>query len=143
MPEATFHSKLSEVPPVLKRIMEDAVRAEFPEPCRFAIQLALDEALVNAARHGNKLDPDKTVHAQWSFDHKGFKITIEDQGPGFDPGMLPDPTAEENLARPHGRGVMLMNAYMTKVTFNKRGNIVTLTKDRACTKPQMDEDGDA
>jgi serine/threonine-protein kinase RsbW len=125
---------------VLKRIMEDAARADFPEPCRFGIQLALDEAFVNAVRHGNNLDPAKTVHAQWSFDRKRFKITIEDQGPGFDPETLPDPTAEENLVRPHGRGVMLMRAYMTEVSFNRRGNIVTLTKDRVCTKPHADDE---
>jgi serine/threonine-protein kinase RsbW len=140
MPQATFASKLSEVPPVLKRIMEDVVRAGFPDECRFAIQLALDEALVNAARHGNKLDPSKTVHAAWSFDDKQFRISIEDQGPGFDPDALPDPTAEENLACPHGRGVMLMRAYMTEVSFNKRGNKVTMIKLRDCTRPHTDDE---
>ncbi|MEM6503964.1 MAG: ATP-binding protein [Planctomycetota bacterium] len=101
----------------------------------FAVRLALDEALVNAVKHGNKNDPGKTVQVECSIDDNRIVIQIEDQGPGFVPDELPDPTAEENLGRPNGRGVMLMRAYMTEVDFNDRGNRVILTKHRDCAKP--------
>ena len=57
-----------------------------------------------------------------------LRIEIADQGPGFDPQDVPDPTADENLEKPGGRGVMLMRAYMDKVTFNRRGNRVSMVK---------------
>jgi len=104
----------------------------------FAVRLALDEALVNAVKHGNQHDPDKTVHVEFSIDQDRMVIQIEDQGPGFEPEDLPDPTAAENLSRPNGRGVMLMRAYMTEVDFNERGNRVILTKRRDCQRPHAD-----
>jgi serine/threonine-protein kinase RsbW len=55
-----------------------------------------------------------------------LSVEIEDRGPGFDPGAVPDPTLEQNLEIPSGRGLMLMRAYMTSVTFNPAGNRVRL-----------------
>ena len=104
----------------------------------FAVRLALDEALVNAVKHGNRYDPDKTVRVEFNINEDRIVIQVEDQGPGFVPDALPDPTAEENLGRPHGRGVMLMRAYMTQVDFNERGNRVILTKRRDCLRPHAD-----
>ncbi|MFW6033153.1 MAG: ATP-binding protein, partial [Phycisphaeraceae bacterium] len=59
-----------------------------------------------------------------------IRIAICDEGCGFQPDDLPDPTAPENLTRPHGRGVMLMRAYMTDVSFNEAGNCVTMVRTR-------------
>lgn len=101
----------------------------------FAVRLALDEALVNAVKHGNQNDPNKTVHVDFEIDDQRLIIQVEDQGVGFVPDELPDPTAEENLSRPNGRGVMLMRAYMTDVDFNKQGNRVILTKRADCDRP--------
>ena len=55
-------------------------------------------------------------------------IQIADQGGGFDPGALPDPTSDENLEKPCGRGVMLMRAYMDEIQYNPRGNSVRMVK---------------
>ena len=96
----------------------------------FSIKLALEEALVNAIKHGNQLDRDKKVHIAYSIHADRFEIRITDEGPGFDPGDVPDPTAIENLERPCGRGLMLMRHYMTWVRFSARGNRVTLYKQR-------------
>jgi anti-sigma regulatory factor (Ser/Thr protein kinase) len=56
------------------------------------------------------------------------KFVIRDQGPGFDPAQLPDPTDPENLERVSGRGLLLMRTFMDEVTFNKSGNQVTMVK---------------
>ena len=81
---------------------------------------------------------DKTVQVEFTLNDESIMIQVEDQGPGFSPDELPDPTAEENLPRPNGRGVMLMRAYMTEVDFNERGNRVILTKRRDCQRPHAD-----
>ena len=104
----------------------------------FAVHLALAEALVNAVKHGNQNDDTKTVGIDFRIDDDGLVVEIEDQGPGFDPEALPDPTEEGNRHLPNGRGVMLMKAYMTEVRFNEAGNRVILIKRRDCDRPHAD-----
>jgi len=94
----------------------------------FGVRLALEEALVNAIKHGNQLDRTKVVHISFRFLSDRFQIRITDEGVGFDPSDVPDPTAIENLERPCGRGLMLMRHYMTEVDYNERGNSVFMTK---------------
>jgi len=132
-----FPSKLSEVPAAQQAILDAAEAAGFAEQSLFAIRLALDEALTNAVRHGNGSDPTKNVTVEFGADASRLTVSIEDEGPGFKPDDIPDPTAEENLCRPHGRGVMLMKAYMSEVSFNARGNRVTLIKEQDCPLPQQ------
>jgi serine/threonine-protein kinase RsbW len=131
-----FPSKLSELPAVQQQIIDTCEAHDYPQDAIFAIRLALDEALSNAVRHGNDNDPDKSVKVDFTCDDRELTVVIEDEGHGFKPDALPDPTAEENLNRPHGRGVMLMRAYMSDVQFNDRGNRVTLTKNRVCAAPR-------
>jgi len=100
----------------------------FNEQDIFAIKLALEEALVNAVKHGNKCDSSKCIRVQYRVTDHRADIAIEDQGAGFNPAELPDPTADENLCRNCGRGILLMRAYMSNVVFNPQGNKVTLTK---------------
>jgi len=123
---------------VLQEIVEATEQRGYKREVVFAVRLALDEALVNAVKHGNQSDPQKTVQVEVTIDDDRIVIQIEDQGTGFTPSDLPDPTAEENLGRPHGRGVMLMRAYMTEVDFNERGNRVILIKARDCQRPHAD-----
>jgi serine/threonine-protein kinase RsbW len=94
----------------------------------FSIRLALEEALVNAIKHGNQLDRAKAVHIAYRFLADRFEVHITDEGPGFDPSDVPDPTAVENLERPCGRGLMLMRHYMNEVTYSNRGNTVSMSK---------------
>jgi serine/threonine-protein kinase RsbW len=94
----------------------------------FSIKLALEEALVNAIKHGNQMDRAKKVHISYRLHADRFEISIADEGPGFDPGDVPDPTAFENLERPCGRGLMLMRHYMSEVVYNDRGNAVSMSK---------------
>ena len=94
----------------------------------FAIKLALDEALTNAIKHGNKMNPLKMVHVSYYVDCHFFEVIIEDDGSGFDVTQVPDPIDEENIEKSSGRGLLLMREYMDRVEHNYIGNIVTMKK---------------
>lgn len=104
--------------------------AGYPEAAQFAIRLALEEAVYNAFRHGHKDLPDEPIEVTWKIDPRTVSIEVEDRGPGFDPRAVPDPTREDRLELPHGRGLMLMRAYMTHVEYEGRGNRVSMRYDR-------------
>ncbi|QDT16911.1 ATP-binding protein [Alienimonas californiensis] len=112
------------------RILKSLERLGYTERDLFGMRLALEEALVNAIKHGNKRSEDKVVRVMCQLDEESARVVIRDQGEGFDPGDVPDPTAEENLDRPCGRGIMLMRSFMTEVTYADSGREVTLVKDR-------------
>ena len=112
-------------------VLEEVTRRGYGEASLFAIKLALEEGLNNAIRHGNGLDPKKKVKLHYDVGQEQVVIEIGDQGHGFDPQNVPDPTADENLEKPTGRGIMLMRAYMDEVHFNRQGNQVCMTKRRA------------
>jgi len=105
-----------------------AQRATTSDQEIFSVRLALEEALVNAVKHGNQMDRSKKVHICYRFLPDRFEIRITDEGEGFDPNDVPDPTAVENQDRPCGRGLLLMRHYMSQVVFNDRGNSVWMTK---------------
>lgn len=96
----------------------------------FAIKLAFEEAVTNAVKHGNCNDPSKTIILRYFVDCDRVVVMVRDEGCGFRPEQVPDPTADENLERPSGRGIMLMQSYMTDVRFNAQGNEVWLLKER-------------
>lgn len=125
------------------------------ETDRLRVGVALEEALVNAYYHGNleissKLreedhqayyelarqrsleDPyrGRRIHVEARMTADEACYVIRDEGPGFDPMQLPDPTHPANLDRPHGRGLLLMRTFMDEVRFNDRGNEVLLRKRR-------------
>jgi serine/threonine-protein kinase RsbW len=121
-------SDLQAAQQVEKRLLREVLRQEYSDAATFAIKLALEEGLINAIKHGNRMDPAKTVDVAFDVTPEETVITITDQGEGFSPHHLPDPTADENLEKPSGRGVMLMRAYMDDVRFNEKGNQVRLVK---------------
>lgn len=93
---------------------------------RFNFRVSLAEALANAMRYGNAGDPGKRVRVEVRVDRAVVQARIIDEGEGFDPDRIPDPTAPEHLHRPCGRGIFLMRQLMDEVHFNERGNAVTL-----------------
>jgi serine/threonine-protein kinase RsbW len=94
----------------------------------FGIQLAIEEAMVNAVEHGNGGDPAKHVTVEYSIDPGLFEIAITDEGPGFKLQDVPDPCSDEGLSRASGRGIALMRAYMDRVEYNDAGNCVRMVK---------------
>jgi len=113
-----------------ERILSELQRCGYEDDAIFALKLALEEAMTNAVKHGNRNDAGKRVWVRYHVDPKRVVIMVRDEGCGFCPDKVPDPTAEENLERPNGRGLMLMYSYMTKVRYNDRGNEVWLLKER-------------
>jgi len=97
----------------------------------FGIELALEESLSNAIRHGNCLDESKHVLVECKVSPERFWLRVRDEGTGFCPQDVPDCTADENLECPGGRGLALIKAYMNRVEHNPRGNCVTMEKIRS------------
>jgi serine/threonine-protein kinase RsbW len=128
--EVTIRSDQAEARRVQGHIEHLLLSHRYSEHDIFGIKLALEEALVNAIKHGNQLDRTKKVRIAFQVKPDRFDVQIADEGAGFDPNELPDPTAPENLERSCGRGVMLMRYYMNHVSFNARGNFVSMTKLR-------------
>jgi serine/threonine-protein kinase RsbW len=128
--ETTIPNDTAAALEVQERIVGRLEELGYPARDVFGCRLALEEALVNAIKHGNDNDPSKSVRIECRLGADRFEIEIEDEGPGFEPEDVPDPTAEENLEKPSGRGIMLMRAFMTRVDYQGRGNRVLLEKDR-------------
>lgn len=106
-------------------------RFGYPDASRFAVRLALEEALVNAFMHGHRgLPPEETVHVRYRVTADELMISITDRGPGFRPEHVPDPTAEEHVELPSGRGLMLIKAFMTSVSHENNGNRLVMTYKR-------------
>jgi len=114
-----------------RRLLSEVARHGYNGSTAFAIRLAVEEALNNAIKHGNCCDASKVVELIFDISPQQAVITIGDQGDGFDPASVPDPTVEENLEKPYGRGIMLMRAYMDEVNFNEQGNQVRMVKHNA------------
>jgi serine/threonine-protein kinase RsbW len=124
-------SSVSELHPLVEQVGAAMAAAGFPSCDSFAVRLALEEAVVNAIKHGHQHDPSKVVRVAYRVSSERVVLEIEDEGPGFQPDEVPDPLDPENLERACGRGVFLMRHYMNEVTFNERGNCVTLCKWRS------------
>lgn len=99
---------------------------EDPGRLRVKLRVGLAEALANAMLYGNRKDPTKRVKMEVAFQDSAITARITDQGPGFDPLAVPDPTVPGNIQRAKGRGIFLMRQLLDEVHFNDRGNSVTL-----------------
>ena len=124
----TFASDFAAARDVQRQILEAVVRHRFDAQSTFAIKLALEEAFVSAIKHGNRLDPAKHVDVHASVTAEQGEVIIEDEGPGFDRTCVPDPTAEETLDKCSGRGILLIEAYMSDVEYSKGGRRVRMVK---------------
>lgn len=127
--EISIPSKTCAAREVQERIVSALERLEYSPREVFGLRLAMEEAIVNAIKHGNGMDPSKQVAISCAITSSSARIEIEDEGVGFCPDDVPDPTLVENLDKPGGRGLMLMRAY-ARVEFNARGNRVVLEAGR-------------
>lgn len=125
---------------ILDTLLANLASNGWGEEETFGIHLAVEEALMNAIKHGNQRDPDKYVLVEYFLSPSRMRIVIEDEGPGFDPSAVPDPTDDENLELPSGRGLMLMRTFMSHVEYNERGNRVLMMKDRFSSEEESDAD---
>jgi len=105
--------------------------------------LAIREAVANGVQHGNKEDPEKRVAVSFVLEQEEITIRIADEGEGFDLEGLPDPLAPENLFKPRGRGILLMNSFMDEVSFDfdgDKGTAVVLRKKLTAGDPEKDKE---
>lgn len=93
---------------------------------RLNFRVGVAEALANAMMYGNSRDPSKHVKLEAWCASDRVRIRITDQGSGFDPSSLPDPTLPQNRSRSRGRGVFLIRELMDEVAFNEQGNSVDM-----------------
>ncbi|MBA4187354.1 MAG: ATP-binding protein [Planctomycetaceae bacterium] len=128
--EVTIASDLAEARRVQELVESALQNSAYCERDIFSIKLALEEALVNAIKHGNQMDPDKRVFVAYCIRPTRFEIKITDEGEGFNPEDVPDPTAIENLERPCGRGLLLMRGFMTEVAYHGKGNCVSMALEK-------------
>jgi serine/threonine-protein kinase RsbW len=122
---------LAEVAPILECLVTEMILRGYPRQDTFAARLALEEAVVNAIRHGHRGREGQPVQVSYLVTDAWLLVEVEDQGPGFDLHRVPDPVAEENLEKPSGRGLLLMREYMNWVRFFGRGNVVTMCRQRS------------
>jgi serine/threonine-protein kinase RsbW len=113
---------------VQNRIMAEVKKFKYNSDSQFAIKLALEEGIVNAIKHGNKHDPNKTVYIEALVGPGQAEVIIEDEGPGFTRTEVPDPTEPENLEKCSGRGILLIEAYMTSVEWSNNGRRMHMVK---------------
>lgn len=91
------------------------------------LRVGVTEALANAVLYGNRCDPGKSIRVDVTLTSSRVVVRVTDEGSGFDPTAVPDPTLPENVPRPGGRGLFLLRELMDEVEFNERGNEVRLT----------------
>jgi CheY-like chemotaxis protein len=113
---------------VLHYLLERVAKLGVIKPERSNLFIALDEAFVNAVKHGNKNDHSKMVRITAELSSKEARFTVEDEGEGFNVQEIPDPRDPENLFKTSGRGVLLIYNIMDEVKYNERGNRLTMVK---------------
>jgi serine/threonine-protein kinase RsbW len=124
----THISYAREVVPLIDKIALAMQAVGYGAKDVYGMRLALEEAIVNGLRHGNRSDPSKRVQVRYSVRSDRVLAEVEDQGPGFQPDGVPDPAAPENLTKSSGRGLLLIRHYTTWSRYNQRGNSLTLCK---------------
>jgi len=124
----TIPSRLELTPDLISSLVEKLYRLPLDEYMVFNIKLALQEAVINAVEHGNKLRDDLSVQVDIEADGKQLVIRVTDQGQGFDYQKIPDPTLPENIEKLRGRGLFLIRHAMDKIDFSNNGRTIIMTK---------------
>ena len=122
---------------VCERILSELEANHFSQEDIFAVHLALQEAFLNALKHGNKMNAGKEIKIDYLLGSDRIEISMMDEGNGFDPNSVPDPRLGKNLYKTEGRGLLLMRSYMDVVKFNERGNRVHMVRYKE--KPHLTE----
>ena len=131
--ELKLPSRIEAIADAAAAAAEVAGRLGLSDEAAFGVDMAVREAVTNAVLHGNKQDETKTVEITFSASNAALVITVRDQGQGFDLASVPDPTAEQNLLKTSGRGILFMRTFMDDVQWERHpegGMLVRMTKKR-------------
>lgn len=126
-----FESRMDILEPIQAFVDRLAAVGGLDEDGVHDLSVSVRECVVNALKHGNKLDPKKRVSVAFGFTNGAIEVWIQDQGAGFDPDAVPDATAPENLLNAAGRGLFFMRAFMSEVEYifpPEGGTVVRLLK---------------
>jgi anti-sigma regulatory factor (Ser/Thr protein kinase) len=118
-----------QIPVVTDGVVQILQDKSWPEQSIMEVELALQEALANAIRHGCKNDPSRQVQCCVNYhSDREVLIVVRDPGSGFDAGAVPNPLAGENVLKPSGRGIFLINQLMDEVAFKDGGRELQMRK---------------
>jgi serine/threonine-protein kinase RsbW len=126
--EFEIPSAISLMNSILEYLMRRVEKVGIINPENSNLFIALDEAFVNAVKHGNKFDAAKNVRITAEVSATEARFTVEDEGEGFDVNAIPDPLDPVNLFKTSGRGVLLIHNIMDEVRYNERGNRLEMIK---------------
>jgi serine/threonine-protein kinase RsbW len=131
--ELSLPSRIETVAEAAAAVADFVTRSGVSEDAAFGIDMAVREAVTNAVVHGNGQDEDKLVGIILKSSPEAVEISVHDQGPGFNPNEVPDPTEEENILKTSGRGIFFMRSFMDEVDWFLRpegGTTVRMLKRR-------------
>jgi len=134
--EFELPSAISPMHSILDYLLKRVEKQGVVKPEKSNLFVALDEAFVNAVKHGNKFNAQKLVRITAELSNKEATFTVEDEGEGFDINSIPDPLDPENLFKTSGRGVLFIYNIMDEVKYNERGNRLTMVKKAKETEGQ-------
>jgi serine/threonine-protein kinase RsbW len=117
-----FPSRIEAVAEAAAAVSDFMKSLGLSEDVAFGVDMAVREAITNAVVHGNKLDAAKVVELRLRNTPEAFEITVHDQGTGFNPNDVPDPTKEENILKTSGRGIFFMRNFMDEVDWSVGAN---------------------
>lgn len=126
--QVRMQSSVSGVHRFVMQFSEDCEQVGVKPEEQQRVSVAMTEIVLNAVKHGNHEDRAKNVEIQYSVTKDEFRAEVTDEGEGFDPEQVPDPTAEENLTKPGGRGIAMTKHFMDEIEYKEGGRKVALKK---------------
>ena len=137
--ETSIPSRLTAGLAVQEKVVEAMERFCYSSRDILAMCLSLEEAMTNAIRHSNKLNELKRVHVACRVDDDRLRVRIQDEGAGFEPDAVPDPTLDEFIERPNGRGLLLMRTYLSLCEYSDGGRCLTMERERNSPLPIVED----
>ncbi len=128
--QATIASSVNRAVELIGKVIEQLEQHQWSEKKVFGIHLVLEEALMNAIKHGNQGDESKLVATEFELTESRFRARITDEGSGFKISEVPDPTCEENVGLPTGRGLAMIRNYIDEVEYSEKGNSLLIVAHR-------------
>ncbi len=130
--EKKYRSRLDAVVKAERLTEKVARKLKISEPERVDICIAVTEAVNNAVEHGNKLINEKYVTLLFEYSDDILRVTVRDEGEGFDLEAVENPLSPENLTKPNGRGLLIVESLMddVEVSFSATGTDVVMIKKR-------------
>ena len=131
--ELKLPSRIESISEAAEAVADAARRLGFADDALFGIDLAVREAVTNAVLHGNRQDEATPVEIGMTGTEASLVVTVRDRGTGFDPTRVADPTAEENILKASGRGILFMRTFMDEVAWESPeggGTLVRMIKKK-------------